>query len=215
VSKIKKLLSRVDSIVKNSEPDTLTEIKNISDILEVNGKVATVLHFVNKDSNWNPHTLTFLEDVLKEEKLTDGGNQEKMDFYLVNYLDKNWKDLVIKRLMAAKGLNFVSTWLSPIMDVIVDDVTKLGLYPDEADSLFGKAGSGPEVKNYKQLFGDGSMFLYGPFVDWVHGVVKSEEKNGLVVQQNSQDRIDRGKSSRHFFDVTPTDEYDRDKDGGY
>ena len=34
-------------------------------------------------------------------------DQEKMDFYLLNYLDKNWKDLVIKRLMAAKGFNFV------------------------------------------------------------------------------------------------------------
>ena len=212
MSKIKKLLSRVDSIVKNSEPDTLTEIKNISDILEVNGKVATVLHFVNKDSDWNPHTLTFLEDVLKEEKLTDGMGQEKMDFYLLKYLDKHWKDLVIKRLMAAKGLNFVSTWLSPIVDVIVDDVTKLGLYPDEG---LGSGTSGAGFKDYKQLFGDSSMFLYGPFVDWLHGVVKSEEKDGLVVQQNSQDRIDRGKSSRHFFDVTPTDEYDRDKDGGY
>lgn len=212
MSKIKKLLSRVDSIVKNSEPDTLTEIKNISDILEVNGKVATVLHFVNKDSDWNPHTLTFLEDALKEEKLTDGMGQEKMDFYLLKYLDKHWKDLVIKRLMAAKGLNFVSTWLSPIVDVIVDDVTKLGLYPDEG---LGSGTSGAGFKDYKQLFGDSSMFLYGPFVDWLHGVVKSEEKDGLVVQQNSQDRIDRGKSSRHFFDVTPTGEYDRDEDGGY
>ena len=212
MSKIKKLLSRVDNIVKNSEPDTLTEIKNISDILEVNGKIATVLHFVNKDSDWNPHTLTFLEDVLKEEKLTDGMGQEKMDFYLLKYLDKNWKDLVIKRLRAAKGLNFVSTWLSPIVDVIVDDVTKLGLYPDEG---LGGGTSGAGFKDYKQLFGDSSMFLYGPFVDWLHGVVKSEEKDGLVVQQNSQDRIDRGKSSRHFFDVTPTGEYDRDEDGGY
>jgi len=212
VSNLKKLLSRVNNIVENSNPGTLNEIKNISNILEVNGKVATVLHFVNKDSNWNPHTLTLLDDLLKEEKLTDGGNQEKMDFYLVNYLDKNWKDLVIKRLMAAKGLNFVSTWLSPIMDVIVDDVTKLGLYPDEG---LGGGTSGAGFKNYKQLFGDSSMFLYGPFVDWVHGVVKSEEKDGLVVQQNSQDRIDRGKSSRHFFDVTPTGEYDRDKGGGY
>ena len=172
--------------------------------MEVNGKIATVLHFVNKDSDWNPHTLTFLEDALKEEKLTDGMGHEKMDFYLLKYLDKHWKDLVIKRLMAAKGLNFVSTWLSPIVDVIVDDVTKLGLYPDEG---LGGGTSGAGFKDYKQLFGDSSMFLYGPFVDWLHGVVKSEEKDGLVVQQNSQDRIDRGKSSRHFFDVTPEDDY--------
>ena len=204
MSTTKDLLDRVNNIVKNSNSDTLTEIKNISDILEVNGKVATVLHFVNEDSNWNPHTLTLLDDLLKEEKLTEGRDREKMDFYLVNYLDKNWKDLVIKRLRAAKGLNFVSTWLSPIMDVIVDDVTKLGLYPDEG---LGGGTSGAGFKDYKQLFGDSSMFLYGPFVDWLHGVVKSEEKGGLVVQQNSQDRIDRGKSSRHFFDVTPEDDY--------
>ena len=42
----KDLLNRVENIIKNSNSDTLTEIKNISDILEVNGKVATVLHFV-------------------------------------------------------------------------------------------------------------------------------------------------------------------------
>ena len=85
----KDLLHRVNRIIQNSEGDTLNEIKNISDILEVNGKVATVLHFVNKDSEWNPHTLTLLDDLLKEEKLTEGMSQEKMDFYLLNYLDKN------------------------------------------------------------------------------------------------------------------------------
>ena len=211
MSKIKKLLSRVDSVVKNSEPDTLIEIKNISNILEVNGKVATVLHFVNKDSSWNPHTLTLLDDLLEEERLTEGMDQEKLDFYLINYLDKHWKDLVIKRLMAAKGLNFVATWLTPIVNVIVDDVTKLGLYPDidfKSNPEMGKV----KYEDYKQLFGDESMFLYGPLVDWLHDVVKSEEKDGLVVQQNSQDRIDKGKSSRHFFDVTPTGEYDRGED---
>ena len=214
MSKIKKLLSRVDSVVKNSERDTLIEIKNISDILEVNGKVATVLHFVNKDSSWNPHTLTLLDDLLEEERLTEGMDQEKLDFYLINYLDKHWKDLVIKRLMAAKGLHFVTTWLTPVVNVIVDDVTKLGLYP-EIDFKRNVEKGQVTYEDYKQLFGDASMFLYGPLVDWLHDVVKSEEKDGLVVQQNSQDSIDRGKSPRHFFDVTPTGEYDRDEDGGY
>ena len=211
MNKIQQLLNRVDTIVKNSKSDTLTEIKNISDILEVDGKIATVLHFVNKDCDWNPHTLILLEDILKKEKLTEGVDQKKMDFYLVNYLDKHWKDLVIKRLMAAKGLNFVATWLTPIVNVIVDDVTKLGLYPDidfKSNPEMGKV----KYEDYKQLFGDESMFLYGPLVDWLHDVVKSEEKDGLVVQQNSQDRIDKGKSSRHFFDVTPTGEYDRGED---
>jgi len=198
VSKIKKLLSRVDSVVKNSEPDTLIEIKNISNILEVNGKVATVLHFVNKDSSWNPHTLTLLDDLLEEERLTEGMDQEKLDFYLINYLDKHWKDLVIKRLMAAKGLHFVTTWLTPVVNVIVDDVTKLGLYP-EIDFKRNVEKGQVTYEDYKQLFGDASMFLYGPLVDWLHDVVKSEEKDGLVVQQNpSEDK-------KHFFDVTPED----------
>ena len=77
MTNIKDLLNRVDIIIKNSKGDILNEIKNISDILEVNGKVATVLHFVNKDSDWNPHTLTLLDDLLKEEKLTEGMSQEK------------------------------------------------------------------------------------------------------------------------------------------
>ena len=67
--------------------------------MEVNGKVATVLHFINKDSDWNPHTLTLLDDLLKEEKLTEGMSQQKMDFYLLNYLDKNWRETLEKRVI--------------------------------------------------------------------------------------------------------------------
>ena len=37
--------------------------------IEDNGKVATVLHFVNKDSDWNPHTLTLLDDLFKRRKI--------------------------------------------------------------------------------------------------------------------------------------------------
>ena len=46
MTKTTDLLNRVNTIIKNSEGNTLNEIKNISDILEVNGKVATVLHFI-------------------------------------------------------------------------------------------------------------------------------------------------------------------------
>ena len=64
MSNIENLLTRVDTIVKNSEKGTLNEIKNISNILEVDGKIATVLHFVHADGSWNPHTLKLLEDSL-------------------------------------------------------------------------------------------------------------------------------------------------------
>ncbi len=67
MSNIKNLLTRVGTIVQNSEGGTLNEIKNISDILEIDGKAATVLHFAHMDGSWNPHTTTLLEDNLINE----------------------------------------------------------------------------------------------------------------------------------------------------
>ena len=127
MTKTKNLLNRVNTIIENSEDNTLTEIKNISDILEVNGKVATVLHFVNKDSDWNPHTITLLDDLLKEEKLTEGMDQKKMDFYLVNYLNKNWRETLVKKLREAKGFNYVSH-LFFIINILIIRIRYLYLY---------------------------------------------------------------------------------------
>ena len=198
MSKIKKLLSRVDSIVKNSEPDTLTEIKNISDILEVNGKVATVLHFVNKDSDWNPNTFTLLDDLLKEEKLTEGMDQKKMDFYLVNYLNKNWRETLVKKMREAKGFNYVSQWLSSTIEDMIQDVKKLGLYP-EIDFKSNAEKGTVEYEEFEQIFGDSSTFIYKPVSEWINNVVKSEENHGL--------KLDNDESSKTFFDVTPHEDY--------
>ena len=194
----KDLLSRVETIIKNSNSDTLTEIKNISDILEVNGKVATVLHFVNKDSDWNPHTLTLLDDLLKEEKLTEGMSQEKMDFYLLNYLDKNWRETLVKRLREAKGFNYVSHWLSSTIADIIQDVEKLGLYP-EIDFKSNAEKGTVEYEDFEQIFGDSGTFIYKPVSEWINNVVKSEETHGL--------KLDNYKSSKTFFDVTPHEDY--------
>tara|TARA_B100000902_G_scaffold184448_1_gene177026 strand:+ start:2663 stop:3259 length:597 start_codon:yes stop_codon:yes gene_type:complete len=194
----KDLLSRVETIIKNSNSDTLTEIKNISDILEVNGKVATVLHFVNKDSDWNPHTLTLLDDLLKEEKLTEGMSQEKMDFYLLNYLDKTWRETLVKRLREAKGFNYVSHWLSSTIADIIQDVEKLGLYP-EIDFKSNAEKGTVEYEDFEPIFGDSGTFIYKPVSEWINNVVKSEETHGL--------KLDNYKSSKTFFDVTPHEDY--------
>ena len=98
--------------------------------MEVNGKVATVLHFVNKDGDWNPYTLTLLDDLLKEEKLTEGMSQEKMDFYLLNYLDKNWREPLERKVTQMGDYNFMSVWLAGILSDIIADLRKLGLYPE-------------------------------------------------------------------------------------
>ena len=198
MTKTKNLLNRVNTIIENSEGNTLNEIKNISDILEVNGKVATVLHFVNKDSDWNPHTLTLLDDLLKEEKLTEGMSQEKMDFYLLNYLDKNWRETLVKRLREAKGFNYVSHWLSSTIADIIQDVKKLGLYP-EIDFKSNAEKGTVEYEEFEQIFGDSGTFIYKPVSEWINNVVKSEENHGL--------KLDNDESSKTFFDVTPHEDY--------
>ena len=166
----KDLLHRVNRIIQNSEGDTLTEIKNISDILEVNGKVATVLHFVNKDSDWNPHTLTLLDDLLKEEKLTEGMSQEKMDFYLLNYLDKNWRKPLEIKVSQMKDYNFMSVWLAGIIADIITDVKKLGLYP-EIDFKANPEKGFVEYEDFTNILGDENTYLYKPVADWIEGVV--------------------------------------------
>ena len=175
MTKTKNLLNRVNTIIENSEGNTLTEIKNISDILEVNGKVATVLHFVNKDSDWNPHTITLLDDLLKEEKLTEGMSQEKMDFYLLNYLDKNWREPLERKVSQMSDYNFMSVWLGGILADIINDLRKLGLYP-EIDFKANPEKGFVEYEDFTNILGDENTFVYKPVAEWIEGIV-SQTKN--------------------------------------
>ena len=205
MNNIKDLLSRVDTIVKNSEPITLTEINNISNILEVDGKIATILHFAHTDGHWNPHTLTLLEDISKELKSKGGyinytpqKKQEIKDFYLLNYLDSNWKEPIVRKLRESKGFNYVSHWLSSTIADMVQDIEKLGLYP-EIDFKANPDSGVVEYEDFEQIFGDSGTFIYKPVAEWINNVVKSEEKYGL--------KLDNYKSSKTFFDVTPHEDY--------
>jgi len=146
---MKNLLNRVDVILKNSESDTLTEIKNLSNILEVDGKTATLLHFINKDGHWNPHTLTMLEDELEKLNLNETDlvdEKKKLEFYLLNYLDKHWKDLVIEHIKNYTEMNFFNVWVRQITSKIINDVEIIGLYPEDRSNFihnknFPKDGS--------------------------------------------------------------------------
>lgn len=177
MNNIKDLLDRVDTIITNSTSDTLTEIKNISNILEIDGKIATVLHFVNKDSNWNPNTLIMLEDILekltiKEQRVeyTPEKKKEIKDFYLLNYLDRYWKEIIIKRLKEGKGLHYINVFLRKVTSEMIADLQKLGLYPElsrdsldnfQQDDAF--AGGGP------------SMLIYKPVSEWVREIINRED----------------------------------------
>jgi len=176
----KHLLNRVNTIIENSNSDTLTEIKNISDILEVNGKVATVLHFVNKDSDWNPHTLTLLDDLLKEEKLTEGMSQEKMDFYLLNYLDKNWREPLERKVSQMSDYNFMNVWLAGTLVDIINDLRKLGLYP-EIDFKANPEKGFVEYEDFTNIFGDENTYVYKPVADWIEEVVSQTKNQTLFV----------------------------------
>ena len=180
MTKTKNLLNRVNTIIENSEGNTLTEIKNISDILEVNGKVATVLHFVNKDSDWNPHTITLLDDLLKEEKLTEGMSQEKMDFYLLNYLDKNWREPLERKVSQMSDYNFMSVWLGGILADIINDLRKLGLYP-EIDFKANPEKGFVEYEDFTNILGDENTYVYKPVADWIEGIT-NQTKNQTLSQ---------------------------------
>ena len=177
MNNIKDLLNRVNNIISNSNNDTLDEIKNISNILEVDGKIATVLHFAHKDGHWNPNTLTLLEDMLetltiKEQRIeqTPEKKKEIKDFYLLNYLDRYWKELIIKRLKEGKGLHYINVFLRKVTSEMIADLQKLGLYPElsrdsldnfQQDDAF--AGGGP------------SMLIYKPVSEWVREIINRED----------------------------------------
>ena len=176
MNNIKYLLNRVNNIIVNSDKDTIDEIKNISNLLEVDGKIATVLHFAHKDGHWNPNTLTLLEDVAKKLKLKEDSishtperKKEIKDFYLLNYLDRYWEEHIIKRLKEGKGLHYVNVFLRKITSEMIADLKKLGLYPElSKDSLddFREddafAGAGP------------SMLIYKPVSEWLRELINSE-----------------------------------------
>jgi len=143
VSNIENLLTRVGTIVHNSEKGTLNEIKNIVDILGVDGKTATLLHFVNKDGHWNPNTLTMLEDVVETDL---GDEKKKLEFYLLNYLDTHWRKITLEHIKNYTEMNFFNVWVRQITSKIINDVEIIGLYPEDRSNFihnknFPKGGS--------------------------------------------------------------------------
>ena len=77
MDKLGKILDSVSVIIENSDKDILTQINNISDIMEVDKKTAITLHFVNRDFSWNPQTLYMLEDI--GDKLPIGGKKLELN----------------------------------------------------------------------------------------------------------------------------------------
>lgn len=142
MSKLNKILESVGTIVKNSDNDTETQINNISGILDVDKKTATLLHFVNEDSEWNPHAIKILEDVtiklpVVEQRLDLSPEKQKQtkDFYLINYLDSRWSEITLEHIKNYSEMNFFNVWLRQITSEIMKDNFLLALLPEDKSNF--------------------------------------------------------------------------------
>ena len=182
---IKYLLKRVGNIITNSNTDTLSEIKNISNILEIDGKTATILHFAHTDGRWNPNTLVMLEDTLQKLTLseqpinhTPQKKQEIKDFYLINYLDNHWKEVLTRKITKFKDHTYLSHWIAKTIAEMIGDVKKLGLYP-EIDFKSNPDNSVVEYEDFRQILGDSGTFIYKPVAEWIESIVNQTKNQTL------------------------------------
>ena len=168
MTELGKILKKVGRIVENSPDNTITEISNISTILEVDKKTATILHFVYSDQAWNPQTLNMLEDIMgklpiKEQKIDQSPEKRKeiKDFYLIEYLNRTWKDSIIRKAKQYSEMKFFDIWMKSITTEMINDVIKLNLIPKEyfSDNLI--------INKY--IGGNGR--IYKPISDWLTNVM--------------------------------------------
>ena len=140
MSKLNKILESVGNIIKNSDNDTKTQINNISSILEVDKKTSTLLHFINEDSQWNPHITKILEDVtiklpVEEQRLNPEKQKQTKDFYLINYLDSRWGEITLEHIKNYSEMNFFNVWLRQITSEIMKDNVLLALLPEDKSNF--------------------------------------------------------------------------------
>jgi len=177
MGRLTKILNSVDRIVENSNNDVITEITNISNVLDVDKKTAIVLHFVNKDSSWNPQTLDMLEDIsaklpIEEQTLdlTPEKIKQTKDFYLINYLGKHWKETIIKKIISFKDHKYMSHWLAGTIADMISDVEKLGLYPEVTRSTYD---------DFQMILSDNGTFIYKPVAEWIENLVNHAKNQTL------------------------------------
>ena len=146
MNKLDKILKSVSVIIENSDNDILTQINNISDIMEVDKKTAITLHFVNRDFGWNPQTLHMLEDVIDklpvvEQRLDRSPEKQKQtkDLYLLNYLNSRWGEITLEHIKNYSEMNFFNVWLRKITSEIMQDSVLLALLPkDKSNFIYDK-----------------------------------------------------------------------------
>ena len=136
------ILSTVDVISKSNH--TIGEqINMISEKCGVNHKISTVLHFASKDGDWNPTALQMLSEITSELPIKEvnlkSNDKKKSDFYMVNYLNDNWREQIIFRMRRYEELSFFNVWMRGVTGMVIQDLKKMKKYPiDETDFIVNR-----------------------------------------------------------------------------
>jgi len=156
------ILSTVDVISKSNH--TIGEqINMISEKCGVNHKVSTVLHFVSKDGDWNPTALQMLSEITSELPIKEvnlkSNDKKESDFYMVNYLNDNWREKIIDRIKAYEELSFFNVWMRSTTGMIIKDLKSINKYPiDETEFIVNR-----------HFPGDG--MVYNVVSDWYEDIL--------------------------------------------
>jgi len=134
------------------------QINIISEKYGINHKVSTALHFAAKDGDWNPVALEVLSEITPElpikEVEVNSSEKKQFDFYVVNYLNSNWRKQIINRMSRYAKLSFFNVWMRKATGDMVEDLKKSNKYPTEETDF---------VRN-NHFPGDG--MVYGVVSDW-------------------------------------------------
>ena len=126
------------SRISDSDHTVGEQINMISEKYGVNHKVSTVLHFTVKDGDWNPTALDMLSEITSElpikEVEVNSSDKKLFDFYVVNYLNSNWRKQIINRMSRYSKLSFFNVWMRKVTGDMVEDLKRSNKYPtDETD----------------------------------------------------------------------------------
>ena len=136
------ILTTVNEISQNNS-SIGEQINMISEKYGVNHKVSTVLHFASKDGDWNPTALEMLSEITSELPIKEvnlkSNDKKQSDFYMINYLNDNWREQIIFRMRRYEELSFFNVWMRGITGMVIQDLKKMKKYPiDETDFIVNR-----------------------------------------------------------------------------
>ena len=100
-----------------------------------------------------------MEESVSQNINEDDEDKRRNDFYLIEYLDKYWKKIIIDHIKSYGGYTFFNVWMRQSTATMVQDIIKLGLYP---------------TNDYVDLVSDYNFsgLVHRPVSEWVTSLIK-------------------------------------------